>query len=199
MTVLATKTSSNFWERYLIAMDQLAQRLERITRAFQEKKVPYALIGGQAVNLWIATKDEGGGRQTKDIDILLKRDDLPLARAGGLAAGLDYFETLGVGMFLEKSEPNPRSGVHIVWAEEKVRPENLLPAPSVQDRLEILPGLFVVPIISLAIMKLVSHRELDRVHLRDMIDVGLIDRAMLDGLTAELAVRLDALLTEQGR
>jgi hypothetical protein len=199
MSVLTGSQPLNFWERHLFAMDQLAQRLERITRAFQEKKVPYALIGGQAVNLWIATKDQGGGRQTKDIDILLKRDDLPLAKAGGLAAGLDYFETLGVGMFLEQSDPNPRSGVHIVWAEEKVRPENLLPAPGVQDRQEILPGLFVVPLVSLVTMKLVSHRELDRVHLRDMIDVGLIDRAMLDGLAAELAIRLDALLTEGGR
>ena len=199
MTILATKPKQGFWERHLLAMDQLAQRLDRITRAFEEKKVPYALIGGQAVNLWIATKDTGGGRQTKDIDILLHRDDLPLAKAAGLAAGLEYFETIGVGMFLEQDNPNPKSGVHIVWADEKVRPENLLPAPGVQPRVEILPAMYVVPLESLVRMKLVSNREHDRVHLRDMIDVGLIDRAMLQGLPAELAERLDTLLKEAGR
>ena len=199
MTVLTAKQPRSFWERHLMAVDQLAQRLERITRALQEKNVPYALIGGQAVNVWIATKDEGGGRQTKDIDILLQRKDVPLAKAAGLAVGLDYFETIGVGMFLEQTDPNPRSGVQVVWADEKVRPDNLLPAPGVQDRVEILPGIFVVPLHSLVRMKLVANRELDRVHLRDMIDVGLIERSMLDGLPAELAARLDALLTDAGR
>ena len=53
--------------------------------------------------------------------------------------------------------------------------------------------------VSLIRMKLVANRDHDRVHLRDMIDVGLIERAMLAGLPAELAVRLDALLTEAGR
>ena len=199
MTVLTAKQPRSFWERHLMAVDQLAQRLERITRALQEKNVPYALIGGQAVNVWIATEDEGGGRQTKDIDILLQRKDVPLAKAAGLAVGLDYFETIGVGMFLEQTDPNPRSGVQVVWADEKVRPDNLLPAPGVQDRVEILPGIFVVPLHSLVRMKLVANRELDRVHLRDMIDVGLIERSMLDGLPAELAARLDALLTDAGR
>ena len=199
MTVLTANQPRSFWERHLMAVDQLTQRLERITRALQEKNVPYALIGGQAVNVWIATKDTGGGRQTKDIDILLQRNDVPLAKAAGLAAGLDYFETIGVGMFLEQTDPNPRSGVHIVWADEKVRPDNLLPAPGVQDRVEILPGIFVVPLNSLVRMKLVANRELDRVHLRDMIEVGLIERSMLDGLPAELATRLDALLTDAGR
>jgi hypothetical protein len=182
-----------------MAVDQLAQRLERIARALQEKNVPYALIGGQAVNVWIATKDKAGGRQTKDIDILLQRTDVPLAKAAGLAAGLDYFEIIGVGMFLEQTDPNPRSGVHIVWADEKVRPENLLPAPGVKDRVEILPGIFVVPLHSLVCMKLVANRELDRVHLRDMIEVGLIDRTILEALPAELAAQLATLLTEAGR
>jgi hypothetical protein len=48
-------------------------------------------------------------------------------------------------------------------------------------------------------MKLVAFRDQDRVHLRDMIDVGLVTRDYLSGLPMELAQRLDALLTEQGR
>jgi hypothetical protein len=149
--------------------------------------------------MWIATKDKGGGRQTKDIDILLERSDLSLARAAGLAVELDYFETIGVGMFLERDDPNPRTGVHIVWAGEKVRPESALPAPRVEERIELLPGVFVARLPALVCMKLVSNREVDRVHLRDMIDVGLIDRGLLSGLPAELAAGLDVLLTDAGQ
>ncbi len=199
MSVVAAREPKNFWERHLMAIDELAKRLERVTGAFQKKKVPYALIGGQAVNMWIATKDKGGGRQTKDIDILLERSTVPLARAAALTTGLDYFESLGVGMFLEQADPNPRTGIHIVWADEKVRPDNLLPAPGMDQRVELLPGTFVVSLAALIGMKLTANREHDRVHLRDMIDVGLIDRGMTDGLPAELAGRLDSLLTDAGR
>jgi hypothetical protein len=48
-------------------------------------------------------------------------------------------------------------------------------------------------------MKLVSNRDQDRVHLRDMIDVGLLSRDMLANLPDELAERLNNLLTEAGR
>ena len=45
-------------------------------------------------------------------------------------------------------------------------------------------------------MKLLSYRDRDRVHLTDMIEVGLIGREMLAALTPELAKRLEALLVE---
>jgi len=48
-------------------------------------------------------------------------------------------------------------------------------------------------------MKLQSNRDQDRVHLRDMIDVGLIDRTLLGRLPPPLAARLEPLLTESGR
>jgi hypothetical protein len=48
-------------------------------------------------------------------------------------------------------------------------------------------------------MKLVANRDQDRVHLRDLIDVGLVTREMASSLPVELAARLDALLREFGR
>jgi hypothetical protein len=47
-------------------------------------------------------------------------------------------------------------------------------------------------------MKLLANRDQDRVHLRDLIGVGLIQRDLLQQLPAELASRLDALLSESG-
>jgi hypothetical protein len=161
--------------------------------------VPYALVGGQAVALWVATKDPAAVRTTKGVDILLDRADLAKAKAAALQAGLDYIEVVDVAMFLERTDPNPRHGVHLVWAGKKVKPDDVLPSPAVDERQELEPGKSVVTLAALVRMKLLANRDQDRVHLRDMIDVELVDRAMMQGLPAELAGRLDALLTDAGR
>jgi hypothetical protein len=186
------------WEKYLMALDEIAQRLERITKALTEAGVPFALVGGQAVALWVASKDPAAVRTTKDVDILLNRQDLPKARAAARAIGMDYCEVIDVGMFLEQTDPNPRKGVHLLWAGEKVKAENPFPSPTVEERQELEPGKPVVSLVSLVRMKLMANRDHDRAHLRDMIDVGLIGREMLAGLPTELADRLNALLTDVG-
>jgi hypothetical protein len=112
---------------------------------------------------------------------------------------MDYFEVAGVGMFLERSDPNPRRAVHLLWAGEKVRPEYPLPSPAVEQRQTLGPGMDVVSLPGLVLMKLMANRDQDRVHLRDLIDVGLVSRDLLAGLPPELAGRLEALLTELGR
>ena len=43
-------------------------------------------------------------------------------------------------------------------------------------------------------MKLTSYRDKDRTHLRDMLDVGLIDQSWVGRLPPELAARLQALI-----
>ena len=182
-----------------MALDDVTARLERICAALNRASVPYALVGGQAVALWVATRDPGAVRTTKDVDILLRREDLPQARAAALAAGMEYFEVMGVGMFLDQSDPNPRHGVHLVWAGEKVRPHYECAAPAVDRRETLAGGLPVVSLAGLVAMKLQSNRDQDRVHLRDMIEVGLVGRDLVDKVPAPLAARLDALLAESGR
>lgn len=182
-----------------MAMDALTDRLNRITDALAKMNVPYALVGGQAVIYWVSTKDPAAVRTTKDVDILLNRRDLPKAKSAALSVGLDYVEIVDVGMFLDRSDPNPRHGLHLVWAGEKVKADDPLAVPTIDEREELEPGKFVVSLSGLARMKLTANHDKDRVHLRDMIEVGLIDRTMLPGLPAELAERLDALLTDEGR
>jgi len=192
-------SATGIWERYLMALDEVTDRLQRIGRALEEAGVAYALVGGQAVALWVATRDPAAVRTTKDVDILLRRADLPRARAAGASVGLDCFEVLGVGMFLERSDPNPRKAVRALWAGERVRPEYPLGSPAVEEREMLEPGKPVVSLAGLVRMKLMSNRDQDRVHLRDLIDVGLINRDLLQTLPPELASRLDALLGEAGR
>jgi hypothetical protein len=201
MFIMASITSGieNPWRQYIMALDDVSNRLDRVCRAFSEAQIPYALVGGQAVALWVAQKDPAAVRTTKDVDVLLDRSDLPKARAAATSAGFDYFEVMGVGMFLDREDPNPRRAVHIVWAGEKVRPEYNYPSPTLDRRQELSPGIQVVSLPGLVQMKLLANRDQDRVHLRDMIDVGLIGRELLAQLPKPLAERLESLLAESGR
>lgn len=182
-----------------MALDDVTDRLERITAALTEASVPYALVGGQAVAMWVATKDPAAVRTTKDVDILIRREDLPRARAAALEVDMDYCEVIGVGMFLDRNDPNPRHAVHLVWAGEKARPNYDFPSPTIDQRQTLAPNTQVVSLAGLVLMKLLSNRDQDRVHLRDMIEVDLIGRHMIEDLPDELASRLDSLLTESGR
>src|SRR5262245_44713183 len=60
------------------------ERLLRATAALKEVGVPYAVVGGNAVASWVATVDEGAVRNTRDVDILVRRSDVP-----GITAALE--------------------------------------------------------------------------------------------------------------
>jgi hypothetical protein len=189
----------DIWKDYAMALDDVADRLVKISGALRSANVLFALVGGQAVALWVATQDPAAVRTTKDVDILLRRDDLGRARAAARTVDMDYFETMGVGMFIDRRNPNPRHAVHIVWAGELVRPGDAVAAPAIDERTK-LPGDYdVVLLAKLVEMKLMAGRDQDRVHLRDLIDVGLVGRELLHGLPPELSAVLASLLDEQGR
>lgn len=81
----------------------------------------------------------------------------------------------------------------MLFAGEKVRAEHPLPAPSLST-IDDPGGYRVITLESLVHMKLLSNRDKDRTHLRDLIGVGLIDRSWLGKLLPVLAERLKAIL-----
>ena len=89
MSVNLDPAVTGIWESYLMALDEITDRMQRIARALAEAKIDYALVGGQAVALWVATKDPAAVRTTKDVDILIRREDLPRARAAAASVALD--------------------------------------------------------------------------------------------------------------
>jgi hypothetical protein len=191
-------TSPTLWEQHLMAVDRVTDRMQRISAALNASKVPYAVVGGQAVAIWVATRDPAAVRTTKDVDLLVNRSDLPRIRAAALSAGFDYFETMGVGMLLDRGDPNPRHAVHLVWAGEIARSGETQPMPSLDARQFVDVSLPIVSLRDLVLMKTCANRDQDRVHLRDLISVGLIDRALLETLPSDLQPQLDALLIETG-
>jgi hypothetical protein len=175
------------------AVELVRERLLRATSALDAAKVPYAVAGGNAVAAWVATVDPSATRNTQDVDLLVRRSDLEGAAHALTAAGFVRRHVAGLEAFLDGPNGRPRDAVHIVLAGEKVRPDYLTAAPDVVESKEM--GAFrLLSLEPLVKMKLTSFRLKDRVHLLDMIDVGLIDSSWTTRLPSELSARLQQLL-----
>jgi hypothetical protein len=139
------------------------------------------VVGGHAVASWVTTVDEGAVRNTRDIDLLVRREDLDVITAALERAGFVRAEVLDVTMFLDGPAAKPSESIHLLFAGEKVRAEHPLPAPSLTT-IDDPAGFRVITLEALVHMKLLSNRDKDRTHVRDLIGVGLIDRGWLDKL-----------------
>ncbi len=180
-------------ERMVRAVEKVRERLLRATAALENASIPYAVCGGNAVAVWVTRVDESAVRNTRDVDILIRRSDLDAVKTALLAAGFDYKHTAGLDLFLDGPNATARDAVHIIFAGEKVRPEELLPNPDVT---ESVPSdqFRVLDLEALVRIKLTSFRDKDRTHLRDLLDVGLIDGNWCWRYPAELAARLQSLI-----
>lgn len=182
-------------ERMVRAVEAVRDRLRRATAALEQAGVAYAVVGGTAVAAWVASVDAAAVRNTQVVDILLRRSDLAAATAALTAAGFIHQEVLGVEMFLDGPNAKPRDAVHVLFAGEKVEPNYLLPSPDVTNTAPgIGEGFRVLTLQSLVQMKLMSFRDKDRTHLRDLIEVGLIDASWVQQFPPELGARLQQLL-----
>src|SRR5437899_729416 len=117
------------WERIIRAVEKVRERLDRATMALEQAGVPYAVIGGNAVAAWGARVDEAAVRNTRDVDILLRRSDLESAKQALASAGFIYRHVRGVDMFLDGPGSKARDAVHVIFAGERVRPDDLAAAP----------------------------------------------------------------------
>jgi hypothetical protein len=181
------------WERALLAAEKVKERLKRATAALEQAGVLYAVAGGNAVAEWVGRVDEDAVRNTRDVDILIRRADLPAAKAALEPAGFVYCQSFGVDMFLDGPEGRPTSAVHLLFAGEPVRVNDAAIAPDITDS-EPSAEFRVLSLQALVQMKLTANRLKDRVHLLDLIGVGLIDQTWPSRLPPELAARLQQLL-----
>lgn len=181
------------WRRSMNAAEKVQQRLLRATAALEQAGVAYAVVGGNAVAVWVGSVDEAAVRLTRDVDLLLRRESLEAAKEALDPAGFLYHETLDVPMFLDGPQANRRDAVHVLLSGDRVRPEDATVVPDVS---ESAPSerFRVVALEALVRMKLTSFRDKDRMHLRDMLDVGLIDASWPARFPPELAARLQQIL-----
>lgn len=188
-------TGDALWERIERAVEKVKDRLFRVTRALNISNIPYAVIGGNAVQHWVTQVDESVVRNTRDVDIILNEKDLDRAILALETEGFLYRHTAGVSMFLDGPDAKARDAVHVVFAGKKVREDDPEPVPEI-DQYEWIQDARTLPFEQLVAMKLSSFRRKDQVHLLDMISIGMIDESWLDRLSPILRARLEELLND---
>ena len=186
------------WERMIAAVDAVRERACRATSALGRAGIPHAVVGGNAVAAWVARVDVEAVRNTKGVDLLLRREDFKQTIEVLDSVGFVHQNVNGIDLFLDGPEGSVRSAVHVIFAAEKVRPGHPVPAPDVTDS-EPGPEYTVATLDALVRMKLTAFRLKDKVHLLDLLDVGLIDEGWCGRFPPELAARLREIIDAQDR
>lgn len=177
------------WQRIEDAVESVRHRMPRIAAALDEASIAYAVVGGNAVQQWVIQVDPGAVRNTRDVDIVLNRTDLESAKSALETAGFHYRHTAGVSMFLDGSEARASD---VVFVGKKVSRNYVL-----LDVVERIDGIATMPFERLVQMKLTSFGRKVRVHLLDMMTVGLIDESWRETIDDDLLrSRLQELLDD---
>lgn len=190
-----TRLRDDTMDRMQQAFEKVQDRLRRATAVMEQTGLSYAVIGGNAVIHWINQINPAAYRFTQDVDLLIRRDDLPAIRQAMESAGFRYRHVRGIDLFLDGPQSKVQDAVHLLFASEKVRPTDLAPAAGVE---ESIPGqgYKVLALEALVRMKLTAFRLKDQTHLDDMLRVGLIDASFLDRLPPQLAERFQKILDQ---
>ena len=184
-------------DRMVRAVEKVRERLLRAAAALEAAGVPYSVVGGNAVAAWVSRVDEAAVRNTQDVDILLRREDFDRAKVALEAVGFIYRHAASIDMFLDGKGAKARDAVHILFANEKVRAEYVEPTADVSEfeyaRYNTYRHLSLEALVR---MNLTSFRLNERVDLRDMVQVGLIDATWPAKFRPELAERLQQILDD---
>lgn len=189
------------WQRMAQGIDDVKRRLERAPSALAKVGVRYAVVGENAVAAWVSRVDASAVRNTRDVDILLRREDMERARVALEGAGFVHSRVASLGkaaamdVFLDGPDAKVRDEVHILWAGEKAVPDAIEPTPELHET-EPADGFELVPLEDLVRMKLTSFRDKDRMHLRDLISVGLVNASWMGRCSGTLAERLQMILDD---
>ncbi len=183
------------WERMIAAVDAVRERARCATSALARAGIEHVVIGGNAVAAWVSRVDAEAVRNTKDVDLLVRRRDLRRIAEVLQSVGFVHQSVAGVDLFLDGPEGSVRSAIHLVFAGEKVRSDDVLPTPEVTES-EPGPEFSVPTLDALVRMKLTLFHLKDKLHL---LEVGLIDTGWCERLPPELAARLRELIDSRER
>ena len=174
--------------------NKIEERVDRTARALNSGNVDYAVIGGNAMGAWLRTV--GSGIHTRDVDILLRRDDTEIAARALSGGGFIRRDIGSHTMFLDGPGTRVIDAVHVVFSGELHKPGELEPSPSV-DEYEVLDGARVISLEALTRMKLTAFRSKDRGHLIVLLTAGVINESMMERIPVSLRSRFQEVLLER--
>ena len=172
-------------------MYSLVNDIEAIAKALQNAGVPFEVIGGVAVNAHIFTLARSRSFVTRDIDLLVERENLEKAVVAAEALGYRGRKMMG-GYSLIKEGQDLGEAIHLIFVGEKSKSTQPAPHPELNPEIRNLFGVAipVAPLQDLLHMKLNSFRRKDITHIEIMDEAGLITAALEQTLPPLLQDRL---------
>jgi len=166
--------------------------LHKITRVFSDAGIPYELIGGLAVLIHVEEVNPELTALTRDVDLMIRREDLERVKEAAAGHGFRYRHTAGVDMLMYGQTDSARNAVHLIFSGEMVRPNQAAPNSPIAPEMKRIHGgeVMVIPVADLVCMKLSSYRLKDQVQIKSMDAAGLITPEVEAKLPAELFTRL---------
>jgi hypothetical protein len=166
--------------------------LHKIAGILSENNVPYELIGGLAVLVHVEEANPEFTALTRDVDLMIRREDLERVKEAAGSQGFRFRHTAGVDMPLYGETNSAKNAVHLIFSGEMVRPNQATPNPPIAPEKKQIHGgdVMVIPVADLVRMKLSSYRDKDRVHVRGMDAAGLITPEVEAKLPGGLSTRL---------
>ena len=173
------------------AMYLLINDLERIVKALRDAGVDFEVVGGVAVNAHIVALHRSRTFVTRDIDLLVDRNDLQRIAEAAESLGYRAKKMMG-GYALIRPEQHLAEAVHLVFVGEKSKSTQPLPHPALHPEDKQLFGVAipVAPLQDLVQMKLTALRPKDLIHLEILDEAGLISPIIERGLPPGLLERL---------
>lgn len=171
----------------------LLGNLGKIADPLAAANVPYEVVGGLAVLIYVEEADPAHSVLTRDVDILISRSDLDRTVAVAESQGFRFRHAAGVDMLVNGDKA--ASPIRLLFSGEKVKATQATPNPPVAPERRTIKGqeVAVIPVADLVRMKLSANRDKDRVHLRSLDAVGLITAEIEGGLAEQLRARLHEL------
>lgn len=170
----------------------LVSIVHRIADALTEENVPYELVGGLAVLIYLEAADPSQSTLTRDVDVMIDRPQIGQVRRLAEQRGFHFRHSAGLDMLIAGTPEMARNAVHLVFSGEKVREGQAAPNPPIRPEKRLLQGreIAVIALEDLIRMKLSAYRDKDRVHVRALDAAGLISAQIERSLASELQARL---------
>jgi hypothetical protein len=178
------------------AVEKVRERLERTVFALESAGIPYALSGCNATAMWIDSVDPAAVRQSRNVEILLRRSEFDAAQLAIEQTGFTKQADERGTRFIDGADGSWRSATEVTFACEPIVGKSpLFSTPDVTE-VEIVNGHRIIKLDALVGLQLARFRLDDSVDLIDLRDVGLVDGSCPSRFPSEFAKRLQDLLDD---
>lgn len=168
------------------------KRQSTIVASLLKQNIAFALSGSNATYLWIENTDSSAVRLFRNIEFIINREDIEAVILALAAVELKADQRGDCVVFRSPTTKRERTSDRSYLSGELVENSDVR-IPELKT-IAFLRGVPVIELETLVQFQLRRHKLDDRVDVRDLIDVGLVDQTWTSKLPPELAPRLQELL-----